>query len=75
MDGKDVIQCWEIIKEKLMQTAKSNIPKIQMNTTRKQKRPSWMNPSAVAKVKKKHAAWKRYLATRDGQAYNLYARA
>ncbi len=74
LTGKDVIQCWEIFKSRLRVAASENIPKVLLNT-KKQKRPSWMNTNAIAKVKKKHAAWKRYLATKDGQAYQLYARA
>ncbi len=73
LTGKDVIQCWEIFKSRLIEAANENIPKV-LENTKKQKRPSWMNTSAIAKVKKKHAAWKRYLATKDGQAYQLYAR-
>ena len=74
LNGKDVSTCWEILKSKLMQTTTNNVPKV-IGQCSKKKRPSWMNRSAIAKVKKKHAAWKRYLATRDGQAYQLFARA
>ena len=74
LEGKDVLQCWKILKSKLILSATNNIPKVLVHK-HKQKRPSWMNSTAVAKVKKKHQAWKRYLATQDGQAYQLYARA
>ena len=74
LDGKNVIQWWENFKSKLSLAASNNIPKVSQSK-RKWKRPSWMSTTAIAKVKKKHTAWKRYLATKDGQAYQLYARA
>ncbi len=46
-----------------------------MISIKKSSRPTWMSKSVVAKVKKKHAAWKRYLATKDGQSHQLYSRA
>ncbi len=57
-----------IQKSKLISSATENIPKVTGHRN-KQKRPSWMSTAAVARVKKKYQAWKRYLATRDGQAY------
>ena len=37
--------------------------------------PLWTNEAALLKVKKKHQAFRRYMETRDGQDYLLYARA
>ncbi len=73
LEGKDVLNSWELLKSKLTSTAANHIPKVLLN--RRKQRPTWINPSAIAKIKKKHAAWKRYLATKDGQAYQLFARA
>ena len=42
---------------------------------RKNNRKSlWMNKAAMKKVKKKFHAWKRYLATKDGEDYVKYTR-
>merc|ERR1711860_443482 len=49
-----------------------NIPKSNVIARRK---PLWMNKEALAKVKQKHHAWKRYQQTRDGLDYTEYIRA
>ncbi len=74
MNGKDATQCWNVLKMKLIEAATSNIPKVSENSG-KCKKPLWMNSAAIAKVKKKHAAWNRYLNTKAGQDYMMYARA
>ncbi len=74
MSGKNVLQCWDILKSELANTCKSNIPRT-TGAKGKTRRPLWMNPAALIKVKKKHAAWNRYLRTKDGHDYQIFARA
>ena len=38
-------------------------------------KPIWMNAKALAKVKKKHQAWKIYKRTQEGKDYQEYVRA
>ena len=33
-----------------------------------------MNPACLSKIRKKHAAWKRYLETKSGEDYLKYTR-
>ncbi len=74
MNGKDALQCWDIFKSELEKTSRNNIPRTTENNG-KARRPLWMNQSALTKVKKKHAAWNRYLRTKDGHDYQMFARA
>jgi hypothetical protein len=73
LEGKPTEECWSSIVATLKDVQHKYIPR----TTRtagphKKRRPLWLNDNAMAKVKKKHAAWKRYMATRDGEAYREY---
>jgi hypothetical protein len=75
MAGKNTQQSWDTFSKILLDVEKKCIPKrtTGSGSTRKQK-PLWMNAQALAKVKKKQAAWRRYLETKDGQSYLEYCK-
>ena len=71
--NKDVNEAWNLLNQTLKESCKRNVPII---TKREGKKcPLWMNQSALAKVKKKHHAWKRYLETTSGEDYLQYTKA
>lgn len=56
---KSVEESWEMLKNKLQELCDRYIPKIQSG--RKLTKPIWMNETALRKVKKKYAAWRRFI--------------
>ncbi|XP_064638277.1 uncharacterized protein LOC135494302 [Lineus longissimus] len=70
LDTKDT---WTFIKDKILETTKKYVPLRRHNPTARRK-PLWLNPKALAKVKKKREAYKRYLETKEGKDYDMYAR-
>ena len=70
---KNVNESWNFLSNALRSTTNKHVP---MKTKKHwKKRPLWMNQTALAKVKKKHDAWKRYLETNSGEHYLEYTRA
>ena len=70
---KDVNESWNLLSDTLKASCKRHVPLITKKDGKK--RPLWMNQTALAKVKKKHQAWKRYLETKSGELYLEYTRA
>ncbi|RUS84500.1 hypothetical protein EGW08_007739 [Elysia chlorotica] len=73
LDGLTCEEAWDVIKKKIHHSMDTNIPKCTPGN--KPKKPVWMNEKALAKVKKKHATFKRYMETREGKDYAEYAKA
>ena len=69
----DVESSWLLIKNTIIAAMDKHIPKTILHN--KRKRPLWMNPASLVKIRKKHAAWKRYLETKCGEDYLKYTRA
>jgi hypothetical protein len=69
----DVCQAWDTLCEAVHVSMDSAIPKTKPGS--KKKKPLWLNEKALCKVRKKRQAYQRYLQTRDGKDYDLYARA
>ena len=65
---------WKVIKQTIHEAIERHVPTKVIDPNRR-RRPLWMNPSCLAKVRKKHAAWKRYLETKSGEDYLKYTRA
>ncbi len=74
MRNKSAEECWNLIDHQLRELQRIFVPKIRIGK-HKTRRPLWMNENAMAKVKKKWYAFKRYRETREGQDYQLYVRA
>lgn len=74
LEGLSVQQAWDKLENHLETTVNECIPKTRPHHNGKLK-PLWMNGKALAKVKKKHHAWKRYQHTKDGEAYHDYIQA
>jgi hypothetical protein len=68
-----VEESWNLFEKRLMEAMERNIPKRKQKVREKLK-PLWMNEKVLIKLKKKHAAYRRYLETREGEEYQQYAR-
>lgn len=67
-----VDEAWTLFNKVMLNAVKNHIP---VTNPRKNKgRSIWMNRTALKKVKKKYHAWKRYLATKDGEDYVRYTK-
>ena len=71
LEHKDVEEAWKFFKDKLNECCTEHVPTIKVG----KHRPLWMDKNAITKVRKKYAAWKRYLETKDGKDYLKFARA
>ena len=76
LTDKTTEECWTVITNHLNEAKRRYIPRL-TNTGKEpvRKKPLWLDNTAMKKVKKKHAAWRRYMQTREGQDYNDYCRA
>ncbi len=72
----DLETSWDAFLRKLNDAITSSIP-LNKNSVSplKNRLPLWTNERALVKVKKKREAFKRYLHTREGKDYLLYAQA
>ena len=70
----EVEEGWKLIKDTIHQVMEKHVPK-SIIIPNKRRRPLWMNKISLCKVRKKHAAWKRYLETKSGEDYLKYTRA
>jgi hypothetical protein len=66
---------WERFLEILNRLATKHIPKSKPKARNSPGKPLWMNDRAMTKVRKKYAAWRRYIDTMDGKDYEEYCRA
>ena len=68
---------WLFFTERLQLAQEACIPKKKayLGTKPRRYRPLWMDNATLAKVKKKYHAWKRYIATKNGQDYLAFTRA
>ena len=71
---KEVEEGWQLIENTIHKAIEKHVPKSVINSDKRRK-PLWMNPTCLGKVRKKHAAWKRYLETKSGEDYLKYTRA
>lgn len=65
---------WKLIKQSINEAIDKHVPTQIIDPT-KRRRPLWMSLNCLSKVRKKHAAWKRYLETKSGEDYLKYTRA
>lgn len=74
LQDKMCVEAWSWFQDAITEGMKKCIPQ-GYNKAKKPGRALWMNDEALAKVRKKSAAYKRYLETKEGEDYNQYARA
>jgi hypothetical protein len=60
------------VNNKISGSMETHIP--YSNPKKDKRRSIWMNRTAMKKVKRKYHAWKRYLATKDGEDYCRYTK-
>lgn len=73
LENQSCDDAWKLFLEKFNVAMDKHIPK--RTNKNKRKKPLWMNPAAIAKLKKKHKAFRRYMQTQEGSDYNEYAKA
>ena len=71
LQGKPVAECWDIFKKKIQEAVRRNIPVSRSSGLRH--KPTWMTREIRRKIRRKEKLWKRYLDTKQGQDYLLYA--
>jgi len=74
LEDKDCAEAWEMFHCCMKEAMTKCIPR-KSSKPCKTNKALWMNEEALAKVKKKSAAYKRYLETKEGKEYIEYARA
>ena len=72
--GKSLDEQWLLFKNIIQTNMENCIPKTSGKPP-KPGRPPWMNEDVLKKVKKKKVAYQRYKATKEGRAWDDYARA
>jgi hypothetical protein len=75
LKDKNVTETWDIIENKIITAMVKYIPKSRPKSASAKRKPLWMTDAALTKVKKKYHSYKRYISTKDGKDYDLYARA
>ena len=77
LQDMDVMKGWKSFLDTHNQAMGRYVPKAGGNLKSKKpwrKQPLWMNEKALSKVKKKKAAFARYVQTRKGKDYQEYAK-
>ena len=72
MVDQGVEEAWAFFSSEVKQSMDEHIP--MSNPKKDNRRSIWMNKDAMRKVKRKYHAWKRYLATKDGEDYLKYTK-
>ena len=74
VSGASCEEAWSAFTTKVRKCMEDFIPKTKPGS-RKKRKPLWMDEKVFAKVRKKHAAYRRYMDTKEGREYQEYARA
>ena len=76
LQDKNVQDMWNVIKEEIKTTVNRHVPEVKLTRTQMRRtKPLWLNDKALKKVKLKHAAFKRYMQTREGEDFQNYVNA
>ena len=65
---------WKFISNKLNEVTTKYIPKSKPHNKNKLKFATPLDKSSLAKIKKKHKAWKKYMNSRDSETYREYCK-
>jgi hypothetical protein len=65
---------WSFIKSKIVSAVESNIPKQYSSKNHPVFTNAPLNQKILAKIRKKHRAWQRFMETREGEKYKEYCR-
>ena len=71
---KNTKETWECIKQRVLKLIDTHIPKKGRTRRGRPTRPLWLKDKALAALKKKQDAFKRYLLTKEGKDYQQYAK-
>jgi hypothetical protein len=75
LEGLNVTNAWDYLVDNIHNAMDKNIPKskpFNAALCKKKRKPLWMCNEALAKVKKKYHAWKRYTTTKHYIDYQAY---
>ena len=73
LKGKNTENAFSFIKDRIENVMKKHLPTRKVQGSKR--KTLWMNSNPLLKVRKKNAAYKRYLSTREGKDYDAYAKA
>ena len=65
---------WNFISKKINSISEKYIPKSKNTNKRKLKFASPLDQKSLAKIKKKHSCWKKYMASRNSENYKEYCK-
>ena len=65
--------CWNLIKDRIIQSMEECIPKVEVKYMGR-KKPPWLSFLVKKSVKKKYNLYQKFLRTRTGQDYLLYCK-
>ena len=69
----DCEEGWRTIRDTILKLRSKYTPSSRVIIgNKKAKKPLWMNSAALAKVRKKHQAYRRYMSSREGHEYQVY---
>ena len=71
---KTVNEKWKFISNKINTFSEQHIPKKKFSSAKRLKFTTPLDRKALGKIKKKHAAWKRYMSSRDSEKYKEYCK-
>ena len=74
MRDKNTEESWCHFKVLINRLVEKHIPKKKFKSNNRPRKPLWMNDKALAALKKKREAFKRYLQTKEGIDYQNYAK-
>ena len=73
LDGLEINDMWDNIKGKINKGMQEHIPKVSCKKEHRMK-PAWMDKHCLRQIKRKYNAYKRYLNSSSGAAYQTYVR-
>ena len=65
---------WKYISKKIDEATTKHIPKSKPHNNNKLKFTTPLDKNSLAKIKKKHKAWKKYMNSRDSETYKEYCK-
>lgn len=77
LDGLNIQEAWDLFSSEIDSLSKDFIPvrRFGGRSMKKATKPLWLDDKALAKVKKKREAYKRFIETREGKDYLAYTKA
>ena len=73
LEGKFVDDCWEYVKDRVLEAMDMTIPKLRPN--KNPKKPPWMTRVALISTKDNRVSYEKYMTTQSNTDYNNFTKA